>query len=61
MRMMVEMALDAMVTIKMMVDIMLMTTCDVDDIDDGGDGVDCNNKNDDNDDDKYNNGNDNDE
>ena len=56
MTMMVITDMDVMMTIKMMVTMVLMIACDVDDIDDGGDG-----DNNNNDDDKSSNGNDNNE
>ena len=48
-----------MLTRLMMVAMVLMITCDVDEIDDGGDGGGGNNNDDDNDDDNSSNGNDN--
>ena len=55
--MMVITDINVMMTIKMMVAMVLMITCGVDEIDDGGDGG--NNNDGDNDDDNSSNGNDN--
>ena len=57
MTMMVITDMDVMITIKVMVAMVLMKKCDVDDIDDGGDGI--NNTEYDYDDDKSSNGKDN--
>ena len=51
--------INVMMTIKMIVAMVLMITCDVDEIDDGGDFDGGNNNDDDNDDDNSSNGNDN--
>ena len=57
MTMMVITDINVMMTIKMMVAMVLLITCGVDEIDDGGDGD--NNNDGDNDDDNSSNGNDN--
>ena len=56
--MMVITDINVMMTIKMMVAMVLMITCDVDEIDDSGDDDGGNNNDDDNDDDNSSNGND---
>ena len=59
MTMMVITDINVVMTIKMMVAMVLMITCGVDEIDDGGDGYGGNNNDSDNDDDNSSNGNDN--